>query len=198
VAGGQIGYNWQVFSRWLVGLELDWQWTPQMNFATASTPASATSSFFNFGGSGFGYALTNETRITNFGTERLRAGMLAGESLWYATGGVAWGTVKDNFAFAGSGASFPPFSGAGAVGSNAVSVSKTRIGWTLGGGVETKLDSRWSAKIEYLYVDLGTVSETLAIPVNAAFTGGGASAAAQHSTHVTDNVIRAGMNYRFF
>jgi hypothetical protein len=60
---------------------------------------------------GFGYCLSDEAKITSFGTERLRAGMLAGDSLWYATGGVAWGTVKDSFAFAGSAGSFPPFSG---------------------------------------------------------------------------------------
>jgi outer membrane immunogenic protein len=67
-------------------------------------------------------------------------------------------------------------------------------------GVETKLDDRWSAKIEYFYVDLGTVSEAFPIPINAAFgpafTAGSAMAA--RNAHITDNLVRAGVNYRFF
>jgi outer membrane immunogenic protein len=61
-------------------------------------------------------------------------------------------------------------------------------------------DSRWSAKIEYLYVDLGTVSEAVAIPINPAFgqafTAGSAMAAS--NAHITDNIVRAGVNYTFF
>jgi outer membrane immunogenic protein len=201
VAGAQIGYNRQLLSRWLVGIETDWQWTSQKNLSAACTPP-ASLALFGAGGNGFGYCLGNENRIVDFGTARARGGVLVGGSLWYATGGLAWGTVKDTLTFAGSAnpTVFPgplqpgPFLGTQSAFSN------TRLGWTLGAGVETKLDSRWSAKLEYLYVDLGTVTETMPIPINPlfgpTFTGGGA--AATRSSHITDNVVRAGVNYKLF
>jgi opacity protein-like surface antigen len=43
-----------------------------------------------------------------------------------------------------------------------VGFSQTRSGWTLGGGVETALAGNWSAKLEYLYVDLGSTTNPLA------------------------------------
>jgi outer membrane immunogenic protein len=45
------------------------------------------------------------------------------------------------------------------------SMKGTRTGWTVGSGVEALLGGAWTAKIEYLYVDLGTQS--------ANFTAGG-------------------------
>jgi outer membrane immunogenic protein len=78
------------------------------------------------------------------------------------------------------------------------------VGWTSGAGAETRLDSHWSAKVEYLYVDLGTVNETLAIPINPAFAPLGerfftsATAGATRSSHITDNIVRVGLNYKSF
>jgi outer membrane immunogenic protein len=203
VAGAQIGYNLQLRSRWLVGIEADWQWTSQKNLSATCTPPATANAFFGVGGNGFGYCLGNENRLVDFGTARARGGMLVGDSLWYATGGLAWGTVKDTFAFAGSANTviFPGPLQPGPFLSTASSFTDNRLGWTLGAGVETKLDRRWSAKLEYLYVDLGTVTETMPIPINpspgfAAFAAGGA--AATRSTHITDNIMRAGVNYKFF
>ena len=202
VVGGQIGYNWQLSPRWLVGLEADWQWTSQKNASAACTPPAATTGFFNLGGTGFGYCLAEQSRITNLGTERVRGGVLVGNSLWYATGGLAWGRVRDDVAF-GESANTTVFPGpltAGPLLSAGATYNKNRLGWTLGAGVETKLASRWSAKIEYLYVDLGTVSQAFAIPINPAFgpafTAGSAMAA--RNAHITDNIVRAGVNYVFF
>ena len=129
--------------------------------------------------------------------------MIALDTLWYATGGAAWGTVTDSFAWTGS-ATAPIFPGAllpGPFLNTAASFGTTKMGWTLGAGMETQLGNRWSAKIEYLYVDLGDFSETMAIPLNAAFGAGlttGGSATATRSTHVTDNIVRVGLNYRIF
>jgi outer membrane immunogenic protein len=125
------------------------------------------------------------------------------DSLWYATGGFAWGTVKDNYAFNGfanplifPGALQPgPFLPSGA------SFSATRTGWTAGAGVETRLGGGWSAKLEYLFVDLGTLTQTYGISINPAFgpafTGGGV-ASVTSSLHITDNIVRPGLNYKFF
>ena len=200
VAGGQIGFNWQLPSRWLVGIEADWQWTSQKNLSAACAPA-ATLGFFGTGVSGFGYCLSDQSKITNFGTARARGGVLVQDTLWYATGGLAWGTVRDEFAFAGSANQtvFPPGLQPGPFLPSAATFSKTRLGWTLGAGAETKIAAGWSAKMEYLYVDLGTVNETIAIPINPpfapAFVGG--SAVAARSAHITDHIVRVGLNYHF-
>ena len=56
----------------------------------------------------------------------------------------------------------------------------TKAGWTVGGGIEAAFARNWSAKLEYLYVDFGR---------------GGAIAGS--SARATENVVRAGLNYRF-
>src|SRR5262249_48962130 len=114
----------------------------------------------------------------------------------YATGGVAGGEVQSSYSFmsnqtAGA-AVFAPAQGAG-------SFSTTKWGWTAGAGVETMLpwmSSRWSAKLEYLYVDLGTITNTLTIPLSGALTGTGAYNYVS-TIHVRDNLVRVGLNYRF-
>jgi len=64
----------------------------------------------------------------------------------------------------------------------------TPSGGTIGGGTELALGPNWSAKLEYLYVDLGTVTNTIVVP--------GAPSLAD-SARVQMNVVRAGVNYRF-
>ena len=64
------------------------------------------------------------------------------------------------------------------------SSSSTKAGWTIGSGIEAVLGGNWTGKIEYLYVDFGTV--TVIPPVSGSF-----------SSRVTDNILRVGVNYRF-
>jgi len=65
--------------------------------------------------------------------------------------------------------------------------SKTNVGWTAGAGVEYAFLGNWSAKLEYLYADLGNVS------CGAGFCGG-----APTTVDYKVNLIRLGVNYRFF
>jgi outer membrane immunogenic protein len=108
-----------------------------------------------------------ETRNTWLGTARGRLGY-AGWDRWlpYLTGGAAFGGVK-----------MTPATG--------VSETKTRFGWTVGGGVEYALMSNWTTKVEYLYADLGTANCSAAACVT--------------STDVTfkEHIVRLGLNYRF-
>ena len=62
----------------------------------------------------------------------------------------------------------------------------TRDGWTLGGGVEVALAPGWSAKIEYLYLDLGSRTTTYLLnpPIS-------------NASRLGANVITTGVNYRF-
>jgi outer membrane immunogenic protein len=197
--GGQLGYNWQIAS-WVVGVEADWQWALQHDttHVGCSTPDTAAM-FFAFAGSAFGECLTDAKKITNLGTARARGGYLINQALWYATGGLAWGTVEDSYSFFGTcnptiaacaGALTGPFL------PTTASFSQTRVGWTLGAGVESKLWwDRWSVKLEYLFVDLGTSRDAFNIATNPAFSPVASSAAVTTSSHLTDHIVRVGLNY---
>ena len=108
-----------------------------------------------------------ETRNSWFGTARARVGY-AGWDRWlpYFTGGAAFGNVKTTSAAA-------------------VSEDKTRIGWTVGAGIEYALMTNWSTKLEYLYADLGKSDCSVA--------------ACGTATEVSfkANIVRVGLNYRF-
>ena len=72
--------------------------------------------------------------------------------------------------------------------------SNTRVGWTVGGGVEGAIGGNWTAKLEYLYMDLGRTSGTFETTVGAL---GGGFLASNYNSRITDNILRVGVNYRF-
>ena len=84
----------------------------------------------------------------------------------------------------------------------------TRFGYAVGGGGEYRFSERWSVKLEYLYMDLGGNGATLNGSVNSLpiiFTVGDrrfigvatTTTQAAFNTRFTDNILRAGINYRF-
>jgi outer membrane immunogenic protein len=109
-----------------------------------------------------------------FGTLRPRIGYALGNWLLYATGGGVLGKLDTN-ATAASGSFLA-----------ANNRSETRDGWTLGGGVEVEFARGWTAKIEYLYVDLGSRTTTL-LP----------SPPISNTSRLSAHVITTGVNYRF-
>ena len=101
-------------------------------------------------------------------TVRGRLGYAADRFMPYVTGGAAFGDIR---------AATPGFP----------SFTKNNAGWTLGGGIEAAIAGPWTAKVEYLYVDLGSVNCGLNC------------AAGMPVDNVTfrANILRAGVNYRF-
>src|SRR4029078_7247097 len=79
-------------------------------------------------------------------------------------------------------------------GLGATSSSNIKVGWTLGAGIEGAIGGNWTAKLEYLYMDIGRSSGTFATTVGAL---GGGFLASSFSSRVTDNILRVGGNYRF-
>ena len=79
-----------------------------------------------------------------------------------------------------------------------VAGSSFNAGWTVGGGVEWLFSPQWSAKLEYLYYDLGclTTNVGLAPVVTPAGVALG-SVGQQASAHFNGNIVRVGVNYRF-
>jgi outer membrane immunogenic protein len=115
-------------------------------------------------------------------TARGRAGYAADRVLLYATAGGAFANVQTNF--------------------NGTTTSHTQSGWTAGGGIEWAFADNWTAKVEYLYVNLGNTSVNCVNAVCTAasslsVTGVPPGPAIPVSIGLTENLIRAGVNYKF-
>jgi outer membrane immunogenic protein len=140
IGGGQIGYNWQNGS-FVYGLEAD------ISGLTGHGSVTGPLGFPVLDGKTF------SNQIKWLSTVRARAGLAVGNNtMAYVTGGLAVGAVKNAF----QGQQGPPdfF-----ICCNK-SVSSTRVGWTVGGGVEHMLNNHWTVALEGLFVDLGTSSAT--------------------------------------
>jgi outer membrane immunogenic protein len=153
VGGGQIGYNWQS-GNWVFGVEGDFQGSAQDASDSGVVP-------------GVGL-VTVDQEIPWLATLRGRLGYAQGPWLFYVTGGAAW--AKYNLSVTG------PFAGS-------VEDHTTNFAWTVGGGVEWMFAPKWSAKLEYLYIDTGDTDVTL---FGTPFTA-----------RAKDNIVRAGINYHF-
>jgi len=73
------------------------------------------------------------------------------------------------------------------------SFTDEKTGWVVGGGVESAVGGRWTAKIEYLYADFGSIAHLYpaAIPTNLADPN------IHISSTVHDSIFRVGLNYHF-
>jgi outer membrane immunogenic protein len=184
--GGQLGYNWQS-GNWVFGFETDAQWTGQRGTASRLCGVLATAAGACLPGVALGTSAAVEQHLDWFGTFRGRAGVLVTPStLLYVTGGAAYGSLNTDITVT----SITPL---GLPVSLTRSGESSKFGWTIGGGIESKLamfGSNWSGKLEYLYMDLGTVESTSGI-------GTGVLIGTNLSTRVTDSIFRAGINYQF-
>jgi outer membrane immunogenic protein len=147
LAGGTIGYNWQV-GRVVYGLEADGDWSGLKGSTTNAACVSC------------------ETSNPWLATARGRIGYAFNRVLPYVTAGGAFGDVK---------IARPGFAGE----------TDTRAGWTGGGGVEVAINGPWTAKVEYLYADLGSANCSAA------------NCGVSTSADLTANILRGGINYRF-
>ena len=111
------------------------------------------------------------TKSDALGTVRARGGYAIDNTLIYATGGLAVAQIKAY--------------DAGFLLVTAESGSAVRLGWTVGAGVEQKLDAHWSVKAEYLYTSFARATY---------FTLTGL---APEKVDMSANIVRAGVNYKF-
>ena len=167
VGGAQVGYNFQ-FNQFVLGVETDFQGS-SISGGGNNAPLTLFPTPYSYPGSNNSYltpigAITGaNVSLSWFGTVRGRAGFLITPTLLlYGTAGFAYGQV-DAFGF-----------------------SNTPTGWTAGGGAEWLFAPHWSAKLEYLYVDLSSNQPS----GNLGYTIG-------QSFHPEINVVRVGVNYHF-
>jgi outer membrane immunogenic protein len=160
IGGGQIGYNWQA-GNIVYGLETDFQGSTMEDNKTFCIGCVA------------GASADLNSKLQWLGTVRGRLGYAVGPSLFYATGGFAYGNVKTAI--------------------NNVSFSDTRTGWTVGGGIETPFNllglfgPNWTSTTEYLYVDLGRSSHGTDLGAGPVVLTTGAQ----------EHIFRTGLNYHF-
>jgi outer membrane immunogenic protein len=169
------GYMWQGP---YVGANLGYQWSGITNSpASPSGIAGGVQAGYNVQYGQFVFGGETYLQVTGaddtfapwkfsnpwFGTLRARAGLAMSSVLFYGTVGLAYGTLNMKNTL------------------TTVSESHTSAGWAGGVGVEAAVMGNWTARVEYLYVDLSSSSFVL-----------------DGSSHgIQSNLLRLGVNYRF-
>lgn len=178
-AGLHAGYGWGDTSHtnslaatgefgidgWALGGQLGYN----LQSGSAVVGVEADIAWTNIEGSFVGVCVTScNTDIEWLSTIRGRAGLAWNTYLFYATAGVAIGGV-----------------GASLIGAD--SSSKTQTGWTAGVGIEGIATSRWTARVEYLYVDLGDAVVYNTIPALGVVT----------NVDTRTHLVRVALNYKY-
>jgi outer membrane immunogenic protein len=155
--GGHVGYNMVLFSNWIAGVEADLGYLGIDHSVTDLENVTPV-----------GNDLYRPGVKTNwYGTIRGRVGSSTGPALLYVTGGAAFVNVENSLAD----------------GTGTTTIKGTRTGWAFGGGIETELGPLWSARLESLYMDVG--SDKLSSPLGTV------------EFKNRFQVIRAGLSYKF-
>jgi outer membrane immunogenic protein len=174
VGGAQFGYNYHATPSWLLGFETDFQGSSEQ----ASATTTMTTAFPGILARQFPppNTLVDVEKLQWFGTVRGRLGWTPNEgALLYLTGGLAYGGIGSNETFNAFNANF----------------NMTRVGWVVGTGVEVFLVKNWTAKVEYLYMDLGSFTNTFTV-------GLAPPTPFVVNSHITDQIVRVGFNYHFW
>jgi len=177
IGGGQIGYNWQT-GHLVFGLEADIDGSSESGSASASCGIA-------------GCTTMGTPKVDAFGTLRGRLGYAQDNWLFYVTGGFAWQHITNTITDTAAGGTATLFS-----------ASTTQGGYVVGVGAETAFAPRWTAGIEYLYMDTGSFT-LFNGPVPAAVLGvlnapAGTTATINDAAHLQNNIVRARLNYRFW
>ena len=170
VGGAQGGFNWQN-GPLVAGIEADVQFSHQRNGVNAS-----------------------DLQVTNsldfYSTLRGRVGYAMDEWLFYLTAGGGYASTQVGLITT---CSLPPVPPPGPICASTLPAAGSFSGsnfspfWVVGVGVETQIWERWTGRLEYLYLQSGSISNTFAVS--------GGTLAVTRSVH--DNVIRTGLNYHF-
>jgi outer membrane immunogenic protein len=159
IGGAHLGYNLQI-GQWVAGLEGSVDGTSLHGTRTSAGPLVVTMS----------------TRPDVQGSIRGRVGVAFDRVLIYGTGGAAFSGITNNYSLG-----FPFFL--------SESDTKTRTGWTVGGGLEYAVTNNWSIRAEYRYSDFGRSPD---FPFSS-ITFGNVS----FTHHLTENQVQAGFSYKF-
>jgi outer membrane immunogenic protein len=174
MAGGTLGYNWQVGS-FVVGFEGDASWVSEVG------------SNLDLGPVGLALVANNPAAPILMGVAQPAFSSFTKET-WLATARARFGYAVNNLLFYGT-------AGYAAAGVQAgiydtahnllASSSSTRSGWTAGGGLEWAFAPNWSTKFELLYMKFDSAAFNTTV------------AEGPRTVPLDDTVARVGINYRF-
>ena len=182
VGGGFLGYRWQ-FGNTVFGVEAD------LNYKNGSSSYAQYSATPSGGVDSF----TGSQKQTWDSSFRARWGVLVTPwTLAYITGGVAAGNVSGSFSYTGYACATPPCPSHTVVG--AASWSDTRVGGTVGAGVEWMLNSLWTARVEYRHTNFGSFSKDIPLVVlNGVCLPGQCGSNAHIDLKASDNRVTFGL-----
>ncbi len=171
-----VGYNLQL-SQFVIGLE------GSVDGTSISNSVQNNGTFF---GNHFlpGNVLVNVNTGVQ-GSIRGRVGYAWDRVLLYATGGVAFAGVDTNVSTGFTSGAFP---------GGFDSSSSTRVGWTVGGGLEYAITNNWSIRAEYRYSDFG---HSTLFATNSFADPAFGNAGAFFNRHIVQNQVQVGFSYKF-
>jgi outer membrane immunogenic protein len=169
--GGQIGVNFALWQSFMVGMEAD------ISGALLHGTVGSSSSTGTF------TQAQNDNKTDMYGTFRGRVGYILNNWLFYGTGGFAWAdTHQVRTQLVGA---------TGTAGTGTVeSAYAVPTGWVAGVGVEWAFASNWTARVEYLHIDVGSSQSSVTA---SAFPNSGL----RHDEDARIDTVRAALNYRF-
>jgi outer membrane immunogenic protein len=172
VGGGQIGCDYQS-GAWVFGI--------QGMFDAADLKGSSVNSFLDPGG-----RVVDSTKVSWLATLTGRVGYtIQPLTLLYVKGGAAWVHSKFNECCEPTVVLQDEL---GPIGDGYANV--TRIGWTVGAGIEHMFMPHWSVFLEYDFIDIGTKTTTFT-PINST------PSPFNYKIDQNVNLFLAGLNYRF-
>jgi outer membrane immunogenic protein len=151
IVGGFLGYRWQM-GMVVVGVEGDVNWKRGETSKVQNTPPS----WLQY------ETFTGSQKQGADGSLRGRIGYLVTpQTLLYATGGLAIGSVSGSFSYTAC-----QFSACTSSVTGAASWNDTRVGGTVGAGAETQILAGVKARVEYRYTDFGSISKDVPLTNN--------------------------------
>jgi outer membrane immunogenic protein len=187
VAGGQVGYNWQV-GAFFGGLELDVSAAGITGNSAAAVNVSISPGSTNTASNTVG------DDVKMLGTARGRFGWTPGPDwLLYGTGGLAWEQIDQTATNQGTSTGTVSFTTA------SFSTSPANFfGWVAGAGVEVRLfGSNWIGRLEYLHYDFGHTRFSFSSSSSGFGTTPLVSFGTTTAGDQTIDVVRGGLSYKF-
>lgn len=161
IGGGHIGYDLQI-NQWVLGVE-------------GSVDGTSMSTAQHVNAIPRLFEADLRTRSDVQGSIRGRLGIAFDRLLLYGTGGVAFAGITD-------------FYDTTRFGRGTANFSRTRTGWTAGGGIAYAITNNWSIGAEYRYSDFGHYSDVS----NIAFFS-----LSNVNRHFTENQVEGRLSYKF-
>jgi outer membrane immunogenic protein len=177
LVGGTIGVSGQ-WGAWVFGVEGDFDW---QGVSGSSGSAFCTSLFPSNVLNSTAAGLSCKTESNWLGTVRARFGYAWDRVLVYGTAGGAGANVQTSL--------------------NGLPVqANPEFGWTAGAGLEWAFAENWTAKVEYLFVDLAgnaACDHGYSCGWNAPATATLSAVNSNSSVKLNENIVRVGVNFKF-